>query len=421
MKKTMKKALLITSVFMITTGTTWSTIIIPMDNSQRDHLKVYGLVYHHLNKGGKSTVILNYRGGAFLLPESDAIKRQAALAQITWEVYTPGAQQEVSRLIETENVNRLELEKAPKIAIYKPDTSEPWDDAVNMALDYAGIPFSRLWDKEVLAGDLSKYDWLHLHHEDFTGQYGKFFAYAKNMQWYQKRRLVFEELARSLGYNRVADQKRDVALKIQQYVARGGFLFAMCSATDTLDIALAAQHIDIIDPLIDHSPITPGFNEKLNYDYTFAFENFEIYTDPYVYEYSDIDINPVKENIVSSKDSFSLFEFNAHIDPVPSLLTQNHTRQIKGFLGQTTAFELSKIKPRVMILGQTLGTNRVKYIYGSYKKGFFSFYAGHDPEDYQHLVGDPPTNLSLHKNSAGYRLILNNIFLPAAKKQKRKT
>ena len=396
-------------------------MFIPMNNGQRDHLKAYGLVYEVLKRGEKAKILLNYAGGAFLIPSTQEFQERATLKHITWREFTTADARDVNQKIQTDNVESLVNEKAPKIAISKPPTSEPWDDAVNMALEYADIPFTQLWDTEVLKDDLMNYDWLHLHHEDFSGQYGKFYAFARNMQWYQARRLKSEEMARKLGYARVADQKLDVAEKIQSYVARGGFLFAMCSATDTLDIALAARGVDIIDPMIDNTPISPGFNEKLSFNHTFAFENFKVVTDPYVYEFSDIDINPQKEGIIRDKDYFSLFEFNAHIDPIPSLLTQNHKRQVKGFLGQTTAFNIDRLKTRVLILGQSLGTNRVKYIYGSYQKGFFSFYAGHDPEDYQHLVGDPPTNLALHKNSPGYRLILNNIFLPAAKKKKRKT
>lgn len=414
--------LLSTFIFnTLITGIISAKILIPMDDKQRNHLRAYGVVYHILMQGGKAEILLNYRGGAFLIPENQNYTKKAALMGVSFTTYSTSEHKEVQRQSQTENVDKLELEKAPRIAIYKPPTSEPWDDAVTMALNYAKIPYTQLWDKKVLKGKLRDYDWLHLHHEDFTGQYGKFYAFARNMQWYQKRRLAFEKMARSLGYTKVAHQKRDVALKIQSYVANGGFLFAMCSATDSLDISLAAQKIDIVDPLLDGTPISAKYNEKLEYSYTFAFEKFKVVTDPYVYEFSDIDINPQTEGIVSDKDYFTLFEFNAHIDPIPTLLTQNHVREVKGFLGQTTAFSLDKIKTRVIILGQTLGTNRVKYIYGSYQKGFFSFYGGHDPEDYQHLVGDPPTNLALHKNSAGYRLILNNIFLPAAKKKKRKT
>lgn len=399
----------------------YASILVPMDEMQRDHLRAYGLVFSVLEKGEQAEIVLNYRGGAFIIPDRVETVRQATKLGVSLETMTAEIEGEIASQTQTANVSKLDLEKAPKIAIYKPPTTEPWDDAVTMVLEYAEIPFKQLWDREVIGQKLIEYDWLHLHHEDFTGQYGKFYAFAKNRQWYQKRRLVFEKMAKEMGYHRVADQKRDVALAIQDFVASGGFLFAMCSATDTIDISLAAKDIDIVDSLIDGTPITPNYNEKLDYSATFAFENFQIFPDPYVYEFSDIDINPQKEGIIREKDFFTLFEFNAHIDPIPTLLTQNHVRQIRGFLGQTTAFDLKKIKARTLILGQSLGTDRVKYIYGGYKKGFFSLYGGHDPEDYQHLVGDPPTNLALHKNSPGYRLILNNIFLPAAKKKKKKT
>ncbi len=396
-------------------------LLVPMDDHQRNHLRSYGLVYKVISSGQKASVLLNYRGGAFLIPKNKIFIRMANIMGVSWSLFTLREEKKIKKIIETQNINRLELEKAPKIAIYKPPTSEPWDDAVTTALDYSQIPYKQLWDKEVLSGELSNYDWLHLHHEDFTGQYGKFFAFAEKRQWYQKRRLEFEKMALSLGISKVTKLKTKVAKKIQSYVVSGGFLFAMCSATDSIDIALSAQDIDIVDEKLDGTPVTPDFNKKLNFDHTFAFQNFEVYPDPYVYEFSDIDVNVEKENIIQDQDFFSLFEFNVHTDPIPALLTQNHRRRIKGFLGQTTAFHLDKIKPRVLILGETLGTNRVKYIYGSYKKGFFSFYAGHDPEDYKHLVGDPPVNLALRKNSPGYRLILNNIFLPAVKKKKRKT
>ncbi len=396
-------------------------LLIPMDDSQLDHLKAYGLVYQVLQAGGKAEVLLNYRAGSFTVPATPAVVQRAAQLNVTTQPFSAQLSAEIDRLTEKENIARLPLEKAPRIAIYKPPGTDPWDDAVQLALDYAEIPYQRLWDEEVLQGRLVDFDWLHLHHEDFTGQYGKFYGYARNMHWYQARRLEAEALARRLGYQRVADQKKDIALAIQKFTADGGFLFAMCSATDSLDVALAAQNIDIVDPAIDHTPLTPDYQKKLEYDKTFAFTNFAVITDPNIYEFADIDINPQRDGLLQHKDFFTLFEFNARIDPIPTLLTQNHRREIKGFLGQTTAFRLDKLKPRVLILGQTLGTDRVKYIYGSFGKGFFTFYGGHDPEDYQHMVGDPPTDLSLHRNSPGYRLILNNIFMPAAKKQKLKT
>ncbi|MCS6983690.1 MAG: hypothetical protein NZM25_01010 [Leptospiraceae bacterium] len=396
-------------------------ILIPMDRDQLNHLQAYGAVYQMLDKGYTAEVLLNFRGGSFLLEESEALQELLHRYGISWERFGEEDLYRFEKQREKENLERLKLEKAPRIAIYKPPGTDPWDDAVQLVLDFAQIRYDTLYDEEVLRGELSRYDWLHLHHEDFTGQYGKFYGFARNQEWYQERRLESEELARKLGFSRVPELKKEVALAIQDYVSKGGFLFAMCSATDSLDIALAAQNIDIVDPLLDHTPVTDGYQKKLDFNKTLAFYEFQVITDPFIYEFSDIDINPQEEGIAQSKDFFTLFEFNAKTDPIPTLLTQNHVRQIRGFLGQTTAFRLSKIKPRVLILGQTLGSERVKYIYGSYGRGFFSFYGGHDPEDYQHLVGDPPTDLRLYKNSPGYRLILNNIFMPAAQPKKQKT
>lgn len=408
-------------IYFFLLGKTSAYILIPMDKSQPNHLQAYGLVYHELLSGNSVDILLNFRGGSFLLWDDSTVMQKAYAKGILLENFSEEQFLRMKQRAEKENIEILRLERAPKIAIYKPPGTDPWDDAVQLALDFAEIPYETIYDEEVLKGKLNRFDWLHLHHEDFTGQYGKFYGFARNQEWYQERRLESEALAKKLGYSRVPELKKDVALAIQKYVYEGGFLFAMCSATDTLDIALAAQNLDIVDMVLDHTPVTLDYQKKLEYDKTFAFYNFQVIVDPYVYEFSDIDINPQEEGIVQNKDFFSLFEFNAKTDPIPALLTQNHVRNIKGFLGQTTAFRLSKIKPRVLILGQTLGTDRVKYIYGSYGKGFFSFYGGHDPEDYQHLVGDPPTDLNLYKNSPGYRLILNNIFMPAAQKKKQKT
>ena len=395
--------------------------LIPMDSQQKNHLKAYGLVYHILEKKEKLSILLNYRGGSFLYDGETVFETQIKSRGVTIEFLSSAGVEKLRKREETGSFTSLNLQSAPRIAIYKPPSTLPWDDAVNMALDYAEIPYTRIYNPEILQGQLKNYDWLHLHHEDFTGQFGKFFSFARNLQWYQQSRLKYEAMASDLGFSRVADLKKEVARNIQSFVANGGFLFAMCSSTDTIDIALAAQNIDIVDPSLDRSPVTPDFNSKLDFSRTFAFQNFEVFTDPFVYEYSNIDINPQSTGILENEDVFALFEFDAEIDPIPSLLTQNHVRVIKGFLGQTTAFVRDKIKPRITILGETPGTNRIKYIYGSYEKGFFSFYGGHDPEDYQHLVGDAPTNLDLHRNSPGYRLILNNIFLPAAQNKKLKT
>ncbi len=318
-------------------------------------------------------------------------------------------------------MNRVFLNKAPKIAIYAPGFVDPWDDAVRLVLEYAKIPYKRLWDKEVLLGELETYDWLHLHHEDFTGQYGKFYASFRNMLWYKKKKAKFRQLARELGFKSVAENKRAVGKMIQGYVSKGGFLFAMCSATDTLDIALASDGLDIVPKEIDGTGITPNALERLDFSKCFAFTGFKLVSNAYIYEFSDIDIDIIKEGIYNKPGTFSLFDFSAKIDPVPCMLVQNHKNVVKDFLGQTTAFNRKVLKESVTILAQAPGTIRVKYIHGEYNKGTYTFIAGHDPEDYRHLVGDPPTDLSLHKNSAGYRLILNNILYPAARKKPQKT
>ncbi|MDZ7821697.1 MAG: asparagine synthetase B [Candidatus Marinimicrobia bacterium] len=329
----------------------------------------------------------------------------------------------VSATIEERNMSVVLLEKAPDIAVYTPPNALPWDDAVTMALNYAEIPYDKIYDREILQGTLKDYDWLHLHHEDFTGQYGKFYGNYRNAAWYIQEQQTQEALAADLGYEKVSELKLAVALGINKYVMNGGFVFAMCAATDSYDIALAARSTDICHAVFDHDGIDPDYREKLDYSQTFAFTDFEVYPDPYLYEFSDIDLPPGNRplQIDPVKDYFSLFEFSAKFDPVPAMLTQNHESLIKGFMGQTTSFHRDRIKKHVVIMGETKNTKRVKYIHGNAGKGTFTYYGGHDPEDYRHYVGDPPTNLDLHKNSPGYRLILNNILFPAAKKQERKT
>ncbi len=397
--------------------------LVPMDSAQANHLKAYGAVYSLIQGGMKVKILLNYRGGSFLVenPESIPAEKKSLFQEVSLEAFT---QEDYSGFLsrsEKTNMGSIELEKVPRVGVYKPPGTAPWDDAVVMALDYAGIPYTRIYDNEVLTNRLVDFDWLHLHHEDFTGQMGKFYATSRHELWYQKRKFAFESEAKNLGFSSVPELKNAVARKIAEFTFAGGYLFAMCSATDSLDIALASTGVDIVDPRIDGSPITPDFEKKLDFSRTLAFENFTLITDPEIYEFSDIDIDAVKEGILYKKDFFTLFEFNAKYDPIPALLTQNHERDIRGFLGQTNAFRRSTIKSRVIILGDTPGTNRVRYIYGKYGKGFFTFYAGHDPEDYAHYVGDPNTNLELFRNSPGYRIILNNIFLPSARKQERKT
>lgn len=398
-------------------------ILIPMDLDQTDHLKAYGLAYAALTQGFDVEWLLNYRGGAFLTDASESLAKEARLRNVRYVTITNTAVGDIYAEIEETNADRVKLEKAPKIAVYTPPSKQPWDDAVTLALTYAEIPYETLWDKEVLTGKLPDYDWVHLHHEDFTGQYGKFYRSHGRELWYRQQQRAFEQMARGLGFSKVSTQKGAVVQALSDYVRDGGFLFAMCSATDTFDIALAAWGLDIVDTVYDGDPIDPGAAERLSFTRTFAFENFGLVTDPMEYEYSTIDVAPTSEGGIkgADADAFTLFEFSAKYDPVPTMLTQNHVPIVRGFLGQTTAFRRSQIKPSVTILGEITGTESVKYIHGNVGRGTFTFYAGHDPEDYRHLVGDPPTQLALHKNSPGYRLILNNILFPAAKKQKRKT
>ena len=394
-------------------------ILLPMDESQSDHLRSYGVTYWALTQGLKAEWLLNYRGGSFLIPDSKPLREYSVMMGVSFEIIQDPS--DIYATIENANMNRIFLDKAPKIAVYVPPTKDPWDDAVTLALTYSCIPYEKVWDEEVLSGALSRFDWLHLHHEDFTGQFGKFYGSYRYAAWYQDE--VAQELAMAskLGFNSVPKLKLAVAKMIQAFVAEGGFLFAMCAATDTLDIALAAEGLDIVAPELDGTPIDPDVQNRLDFSKTFCFQNFNLITDPYKYEFSDIDIDPVEEGIYNTQVPFTLFEFSAKEDPIPSMLNQNHVSEVNDFLGQTTAFRESVIKPSVTILASTPGTQRIKYIHTSFGKGTVTFLGGHDPEDYQHLVGDPPTDLGLHKNSPGYRLILNNILFPAARKQKRKT
>lgn len=398
-------------------------ILIPMDLKQNDHLKAYGIAYWVLKHNIKVEWLLNYRGGSFLFSESENFKKELQLRGVTFEIINGAKVNQIYAEIEENNMEKVLLEKAPKIAVYSPPGYQPWDDAVTLAMTYAEIDYDIVYDRKVLAGKLNDYDWLHLHHEDFTGQYGKFWAQFRNETWYIKRQLASEKLAKELGFKKVSKEKAAVAIEIHRYVEDGGFLFAMCSATDALDIALAAQNTDIVESVFDGDPPDPDYASKLNFDYCFAFKDFKLITDPSIYEYSDIDFPPSNMPRLRDPESdyFTLFEFSAKYDPVPTMLTQNHVNVVKGFMGQTTMFREEKIKSNVTIMGKIEDTDEVKYIHGNVGKGTFTFYGGHDPEDYTHRVGDPPTDLSLHKNSPGYRLILNNVLFPAAKKKKLKT
>jgi hypothetical protein len=393
-----------------------------MDLNQTDHLKAYGITYRALTKGYKADWLLNYRGGSFLIDYSEELAAECRIENVAFETVSLSQATEIYAFVQSEdnNMDAIRLEKAPKVAVYVPPGFQPWDDAVTLALEYAKVPYDKIWNDEILNGDLDNYDWLHLHHEDFTGQYGKFYGSFANAQWYIDQQLLYEQNAKKNGYKKVSEMMRDVAVDIKNYVGRGGFLFAMCSATDSYDIALSAIGVDICESVYDGDAADPNAQQKLNYDNTLAFTNFKLEINPYVYEYSDIDIQPVEVGNFEN-DYFTLFDFSAKYDPVPTMLTQDHANIIRGFMGQTSMFRRSTIKNSVIILGERKGTDQVKYIQGNYGRGSFAFYGGHDPEDYQHAVGDPPTDLSLFKNSPGYRLILNNILFPAATKKKQKT
>jgi hypothetical protein len=397
-------------------------ILIPMDFQQNEHLKAYGITYRSLTDGFKADWLLNYRGGSFLIDHSDKIISECLVEGVRFEQVTLAQAAQIYAEVQSENNNMdvVRLEKAPKIAVYVPPGSVPWDDAVTLVLEYAKVPYDKIWNDEVLKGDLSEYDWLHLHHEDFTGQYGKFYASFSNAQWYIDQQIMYEQNAKQNGFKKVSEMMKAVAREIKRFVGQGGFLFAMCSATDSYDIALAAEDVDVCAAMFDGDAADPDAQEKLDFLKTLAFHNFKLEMNPYVYEYSDIDIQPIEIGSFDN-DYFTLFEFSAKYDPVPTMLTQNHVNVIRGFMGQTTMFRRSTIKNSVIILAERQGTDQVKYINGNFGRGFFTFYGGHDPEDYQHAVGDPPTDLSLYKTSPGYRLILNNILFPAATKKKQKT
>ncbi|MEW6051617.1 MAG: asparagine synthetase B [Candidatus Zixiibacteriota bacterium] len=417
------RRILLLFVLLVPTIPTSASILIPMDSTQSDHLKAYGVVYKALENGQKADWLLNYRGGSFLLDQSAELANLCLVMGVRFEEATQGEVADIYRVIEVENMERVELEKAPRIAVYSPPRKEPWDDAVTLALTYAEIPYTVIWDAEVLAGALDDYDWLHCHHEDFTGQYGKFYGAFRNELWYQADVRENEELAHKLGYTKVSLMKRDVAKAVYDYVRRGGFFFSMCSAPETIDIALAAEGVDIVPREFDGDPPDPDAQARLDFGKDFAFENFQVSLDPMVYRRSNIDTYPDRLVRFPSPDNdfFYLFEFSAKLDPVPTMLVQDHVNTVNGFMGQVTGFRKSLLKKSVIVLGQPDNFDEVRYIHGNIGRGTFTFLSGHDPEDYQHMVNDPPTELSLHKNSPGYRLILNNILFPAAKKKERKT
>lgn len=426
----MKKLfLLVLLIIGITTVSRAAYMLIPMDEeTQKNHLKAYGITYWVLEKGEEAWWLLNYRGGSFAFPHNRLFELECLTRGVSFEIIADAQFNKILEDISNPEVNMdaLKLEVAPKIAVYTPSVNQkgekvqPWDDAVTMVLTYAEIPYETVYDTEVMTDMLPKYDWLHLHHEDFTGQYGRFYRSYHNEPWYRNNQRDMEALAASLGFTKVSQLKLGVVKKIKEYVVGGGFMFAMCSATDTYDIALAAEGLDICADMYDGDPADPNAQQKLNFNKTFAFKDFQLRRNPLEYEYSNID-DTQDRNVRPDQDYFTLFDFSAKWDPVPTMLTQNHTRTVKGFMGQTTAFRKSLVKSDVLILGENKPAQEVRYMHGTAQEGFWTFYGGHDPEDYRHLVHDPETDLNLHPNSPGYRLILNNVLFPAAKKKKRKT
>ncbi|WP_369765506.1 asparagine synthetase B [Flavobacterium sp. WC2429] len=417
------KKVLFILFFLLSFASKASFILLPMDeNTQQNHLKAYGVTFWCLEKSYKASWLLNYRGGSFLLPDALEIRKECQIRGVSFEVLTDA---EESRILDeiaspSQNMETVILEKAPRIAVYTPKGKQPWDDAVTLVLTYAEIPFTPIYDEEVLNDQLVLYDWLHLHHEDFTGQYGKFFGAYRNAPWYIEQKKEAEELATKLGYAKVSQEKGAVAKKIRDFVIGGGFMFAMCSATDSFDIALAADGVDICEPMFDGDDSEANYQAKMNYDNSFAFKDFILERKPDKYEFSDIDMTE-KRRVPMEKDYFTLMEFSAKWDPIPTMLCQNHTQLVKGFMGQTTSFDSDLIKSNVLKMGVCELNGEARYIHGEKGKGMFTFYGGHDPEDFQHRVGDSPTVLDLHMNSPGYRLILNNVLFPAARKKKQKT
>lgn len=419
----MKKSIVFIVCLFISINCFASYILIPMDaEGQKNHLKAYGITFWTLEKQQKVKWLLNYRGGSFLLPDFEELQMECQVRGVSFEVLSNSKAEQILKDISSpsQNMEAIVLEKAPKIAVYTPSGKQPWDDAVTMVLTYAEIPYETIYDEEVLNDGLLLFDWLHLHHEDFTGQFGKFYRSFRSAAWYIEDKKIAEELANNLGYNKVSDSKLGVALQIRDYVLGGGFMFAMCSATDSFDISLSAEGIDICEPMFDGDGSDANYQNKIDYNKTFAFKDFILERSPNVYEFSSIDMTQ-KRIIPKTTDYFTLMDFSAKWDPIPTMLNQNHTALVKGFMGQTTAFTREEIKSNVLILGENKTNGEAKYIHGIKGKGFFTFYGGHDPEDYTHRVGDPKTELDLHPTSPGYRLILNNVLFPAAKKKKQKT
>jgi len=418
MKRT---TLLLALIFLLIFRGFAAYILIPMDNTQRNHLKAYGIAYWVLTHEVEVSWLLNYRGGSFMFQHHRTFENELIIRDVSYQVIADIQAAAILAEISDPNINmdEVKLHKAPRIAVYTPPLSQPWDDAVTLALTYAEIPYDAIYNDDIMNGVLPMYDWLHLHHEDFTGQFGKFWASYRNAAWYQEEVRTLTNMAAKYGFDKVSQLKLAVAKRIQEFVAGGGYLFAMCSAPESLDIALAAEGVDICDVMFDGDPPDPNAQAKLDFSKTFAFQNFELVMNPYEYAKSSLDVPKTGRN--QALDLFTLFEFSAKWDQVPTMLNQNHETVVKGFMGQSTAFRKQYIKPTVLILGENKAWNEARYIHGSWGNGTFTFLGGHDPEDYQHFVGDPPTNLDLYPNSPGYRLILNNVLFPAAKKKHQKT
>lgn len=397
-------------------------ILIPMDENQANHLKAYGITFWALEQGVEVKWLLNYRGGSFLVEHQQTIASECLVRGVSFETLADGQANNLLTDIAREDINQdaVSMQKAPRVAVYSPPNKQPWDDAVTLVLKYAEIKFDVIYDEEILNGKLKEYDWLHLHHEDFTGQFGKFFQAYQHMPWYQEEVRINRELAQKMGFLKVSEMKKVIARQIHQYIETGGFLFAMCAATDTYDITQSAQGVDICESMYDGDPADPNMNDKLDFNNTLAFHDFTINRNPYEYNFSNIDVSQTRR-VTREQDFFTLFQFSAKWDPVPTMLCQNHVNMIKGFMGQTTAYNKDLVKPNVLVMGENKAANEARYIHGETGKGFWTYYGGHDPEDYQHFVGDPATDLNLYPNSPGYRLILNNVLFPAAKKKKQKT
>jgi hypothetical protein len=424
LKKHIFKKILVLVTLLFTTFSYASFILIPMDDvTQTNHLKAYGITFWSLERGNTAQWLLNYEGGSFLLEDNEATRNECKIRGVTFQIISDTEAANILQEISSpsKNMEAVILEKAPKIAVYSPKDKMPWDDAVTMVLTYAEIPFDVIYDEDVLNEKLLLYEWLHLHHEDFTGQFGKFYGAYKTAPWYIEQKKAAENLATKLGYSKVSEQKLAVALKIRDFVIGGGFMFAMCSATDSFDIALSAEGVDICETMFDGDPSEIDYQNKIDYNKTFAFKDFTLVRNPIEYEFSSIDMTRKRQNIKRTADYFSLKEYSAKWDPIPTMLCQNHTQLVKGFMGQTTSFDRDAIKSNVLVMGEIKLNREARYIHGVKGKGMFTFYGGHDPEDYQHRVGDPKTELDLHPNSPGYRLILNNVLFPAAKKKKQKT